>query len=207
VQFSPKQSATLNEILRWRRDVRHFQQEKIPEPVMQRLQQSMELAPSVGNSRPWRVIRLQNAALRAQVCEIFDRCNLAAAANYDEPEKGEYLTLKLAGLAEAPEHLVVFTETTPTAGRGLGRQTMPEMLAYSTALAIHTLWLAARAENIGLGWVSILDPTAVTALLAVPPSWLFTGYLCLGYPLSGESQPLLEQVGWQANMTTPWREM
>ncbi|WP_299657409.1 nitroreductase family protein, partial [uncultured Jannaschia sp.] len=86
---------------------------------------------------------------------------------------------------EAPVHLAVFTDHAVREGRGLGRRTMPETLAYSTVMAIHTLWLAARAENIGLGWVSILDPDAVAAVLDVPSNWSLTGYLCDSVPPCG----------------------
>ena len=82
---------------------------------------------------------------------------------------------------------------------------MPETLAYSTVTAIHTLWLAARAENIGLGWVSILDPAAVTSILKAPPTWSLTGYICLGYPQVDTDTPLLHQTGWQANTETDWQ--
>jgi 5,6-dimethylbenzimidazole synthase len=158
MNFSGRQAQTLNEILRWRRDVRHFRADPIPEPVLDRLRAAMDLAPSVGNSRPWRVLQIKDKSLRGRVQEIFETCNREAAAPYDEPARAEYVRLKLAGLREAPVHLAVFTETAPMEGRGLGRQTMPETLQFSTAMAIHTLWLVARAENIGLGWVSILDP-------------------------------------------------
>lgn len=81
---------------------------------------------------------------------------------------------------------------------------MPEMLAYSTVTAIHTLWLAARAENIGVGWVSILDPKAVREVFDVPSRWIFTGYLCLGYPAAPSDTPLLHENGWQENTKTQW---
>jgi len=156
MNFSGRQAQTLNDVLRWRRDVRHFRADPIPEPVLDRLRAAMDLAPSVGNSRP------------------FEICNREAAAGYDEPARAEYVRLKLAGLREAPVHLAVFTETAPVEGRGLGRQTTPEALQFSTAMAIHTLWLVARAENIGLGWVSILDPGSILTLFDVPESWVFT---------------------------------
>lgn len=206
MNFSKTQAQTLNEILRWRRDVRHFRADPIPEPVLDRLRAAMDLAPSVGNSRPWRVLQIKDKSLRGRVQDIFETCNREAVAGYDEPARAEYVRLKLAGLSEAPVHLAVFTETAPVEGRGLGRRTMPETLQFSTAMAIHTLWLVARAENIGLGWVSILDPDAILALFGVPESWIFTGYLCLAYAQSAEDRPLLHRNGWQPDTSTEWLE-
>ena len=206
MEFLPAQADTLNDILRWRRDVRHFRTDPVAESVIDRLRGAMDMAPSVGNSRPWRVLRVIDPGKRAAVQEIFERCNHEAAAGYDDATKAEYVRLKLAGLREAPVQLAVFTETAPTEGRGLGRQTMPETLQFSTTMAIHTLWLAARAENIGMGWVSILDPGAIRSLFDVPQSWVFTSYLCLGYADFADDRPLLHRTGWQADTVTPWQD-
>lgn len=206
MNFSEAQAETLNDILRWRRDVRHFRADPVPGPVLDRLRAAMDLAPSVGNSRPWRVLWVRTENRRAQVLDMFETCNREASAGYDDAARAEYLQLKLAGLREAPVHLAVFTETAPFEGRGLGRQTMPQTLQFSTAMAIHTLWLVARAENIGLGWVSILDPDAILALFDVPESWVFTGYLCLGYAESNDQRPLLHKNGWQPDAATEWQE-
>lgn len=195
----------LADILRWRRDVRHFRTEPVAPATLARLKSAVDLAPSVGNSRPWRFVQVEDAAARAAVIASFEACN-AEALRAQAPEAREsYAALKLAGLREAPVHLAVFTEAAPAEGHGLGRRTMPETLAFSTAMAIHTLWLAARAENIGLGWVSILDPGAVAAALGVPESWALTGYLCLGHPAERAARPLLHDVGWQENTATQWR--
>ncbi|MDO5612464.1 MAG: 5,6-dimethylbenzimidazole synthase [Paracoccus sp. (in: a-proteobacteria)] len=207
MQFTDADRNTLSDILRWRRDMRHFHRDPVPEPVLDRLRAAMDMAPSVGNARPWRVMRVRSPALRTAVTDEFTRCNDQAAARYDDATRAEYLRLKLAGLVEAPEHLAIFTETDPSAGRGLGRQTMPETLAYSTVMAIHTLWLAARAENIGLGWVSALDPARITAILNAPREWRFTAYLCLGYPERQDDTPLLHRVGWQENAATVWKQV
>ena len=195
----------LDEVLKWRRDVRHFQRDPLDPDVLARLRQRMDCAPSVGNARPWRVLQVDSPAMRASVIESFEACNAEAAENYGGQARADYLALKLAGLREAPVHLAVFTDTTVSEGRGLGRQTMPETLSYSTVMAIHTLWLAARAENIGVGWVSILDPAAVADILEVPGTWSLTGYLCLGYPQRPSDTPLLHEAGWQANTATRWR--
>ena len=206
MEFLPAQADTLNDILRWRRDVRHFRTDPVADCAIDQLRAAMDLAPSVGNSRPWRVMQVKDQTLRDQVQDIFESCNREAATDYDEATRAEYVRLKLAGLRAAPVHLAVFTDTAPTEGRGLGRRTMPETLQFSTVMAIHTLWLAARAENIGLGWVSILAPTAIHALLGAPDSWIFTGYLCLGYAEFADDRPLLHRTGWQCDTPTQWTE-
>ena len=104
------------------------------------------------------------------------------------------------GLREAPVHLAVFCDHATDAGAGLGRKTMPEMLDYSVVAAVHTLWLAARAEGLGVGWVSILDPVDVCRALAVPPAWKLVAYLCVGRPLEEHLDPELERHDWQAHI-------
>lgn len=206
MKFSGEQSDLLGSILRWRRDVRHFSTDPVDEQVIDRLRTAMDFAPSVGNSRPWRVLRVTDPARRAQIQTIFESCNRAAAADYDEATRSEYISLKLAGLRDAPVHLAIFTETAPTEGRGLGRKTMQETLQYSTVMAIHTLWLVARAQNIGVGWVSILDPEAVQSVFDVPESWTFTAYLCIGHAEFDDDRPLLHRVDWQKDTGTVWTE-
>ena len=148
---------------------------------------------------------MNSANQRSQVVEIFEVCNSEATDTYDSKTRHEYLALKLAGLREAPVQFSVFTDQNVAEGRGLGRGTMSEMLFYSTVMAIHTLWLAARAENIGLGWVSILDPTGVSAALDVSPSWSLTGYLCLGCAETETDTPILHETGWQKDTRTHWQ--
>lgn len=203
MKFSPE-TAGLYDVLRWRRDVRHFRPDPIPETVLTQLADVMALAPSVGNARPWRVIRVETPDTRAAVRAIFAAENARAAKGYDGETQAAYLRLKLAGLDIAPVHLAVFTDTDPKEGRGLGRQTMPETLMQSTVMAIHTLWLAARAHNLGMGMVSIIDPVRVAALFDVPSHWHLTGYLCLGYPQETDDTPLLHRSGWQENRPTRW---
>lgn len=194
----------LLDVLRWRRDVRHFRTDPIPPEVMARIEAAVDCAPSVGNSRPWRIVRVNGAAARQAVIRSFSAANEQASLAYADAERAEYLALKLAGLREAPVHLAFFTDTDPSEGRGLGRQTMPETLAYSTVMAIHTLWLAARALNVGVGWVSILEPDVVRGALDLPGHWQLTGYLCLGYPRAADDLPELHRRGWQENTPSVW---
>ncbi len=206
MEFTETHRTTLQDILRWRRDVRHFRTEPVPEELIDGLRAAMALAPSVGNARPWRVIRVHDADLRSRVRAEFERCNLDAAESYEGSDRAEYLRLKLAGLDRAPEHLVVFTELDPAEGRGLGRRTMPETLMQSTAMAVHTLWLTARAANLGVGMVSILDPEEMQRIFDVPEGWTFSAYLCLGWPEFEDDTPLLHRTGWQENRPTEWTE-
>lgn len=156
------------------------------------------LAPSVGNAQPWRIVRVRSAERRASLATHVDAANARAAERYTGAAGQAYRALKLHGIREAPELLAVFCDERPEAGHGLGIATMPEMLRYSCVTAIHTLWLAARVRGIGLGWVSILDPDAVAALLDVSPDWTLIGLLCLGYPAEPSDVPELERRGWQA---------
>ncbi|MCE1178428.1 MAG: 5,6-dimethylbenzimidazole synthase [Micrococcales bacterium] len=206
--FTAEQAGTLWDVMRWRRDVRHFRPDALDEATLERLRAAMDLAPSVGNARPWRVLRVDDPGLRAAARAEFEECNALAATEYDEGARAAYLRLKLAGMEVAPVQLAVFTDTDPASGRGLGRRTMPETLRASTAMAVYSLWLAARAENLGLGWVSILRPEVVGRILGVPEEWAFEGWLCLGRPEESEDAvshtPLLHRVGWQENATTQW---
>lgn len=194
----------LQDILQWRRDVRHFRTDPIAPDIIDMLRSAMDYAPSVGNARPWRVIEVASETTRAKILANFTAANAKAATLYSGTRQAEYNALKLAGLRDAPLQLAIFTDLAPEAGDGLGRQSMPEMLQYSTVTAIHTLWLAARAANIGVGWVSILDPKAVCDTLDVPDDWKLTGYLCIGHAESDDDTPLLDRKNWQKNTPTVW---
>jgi 5,6-dimethylbenzimidazole synthase len=191
----------LTELLRWRRDVRQFRTDEIPEAELLELLRLAQLAPSVGLSQPWRFMRIRSAAARASVRENFERCNQAALSGYQGEDAALYARLKLAGLDQAPVQLAVFCNGASPTGRGLGRRTMPEMLEYSVVTAVHTLWLAARAKGIGMGWVSILDPDALAKSLNVPEGWRLIAYLCLGRPAETNTVPELERVGWEHRQT------
>src|SRR5512134_801343 len=185
-------------LLRWRRDVRRFSTEPVDEQLLDHILRLAVLAPSVGNSQPWRFVKVDNAARRAGVRRIFATCNEEALAAYHGARAKLYAELKLSGLDRAPVHLAVFVDEATRLGAGLGRETMPETLAYSVVGAIQTLWLAARAHGIGIGWVSILKSHGVHALLEVPAAWSLVAYLCLGYPEEEHPDPELERFGWQA---------
>jgi 5,6-dimethylbenzimidazole synthase len=195
--FDPAFRARLRELLLWRRDVRRFRRDPLPGGTLEALIELACLAPSVGLSQPWRFVIVEDEARRAAVRHNFQTCNAAALAAQSGDRAARYAQLKLAGLDEAPCHLAVFADRATEQGHGLGRHTMPEMIEYSAVTAVHTIWLAARAQGIGMGWVSILDPNAVAAQLDVPAEWKFIGYFCLGYPQADDTVPELEQSGWE----------
>jgi len=190
--------ARLKELLVWRRDVRRFRSDPLPAGTLQRLIETACLAPSVGLSQPWRFVLVDDQARREAVRTDFAACNSEALASYGGERARCYAALKLEGLREAPHQLAVFCERGTQVGHGLGRRTMPETAEYSVVAAISTLWLAARAEDIGMGWVSILDPARMTRLLDVPDDWRFIGYFCLGYPQNEDDRPALERARWAA---------
>jgi 5,6-dimethylbenzimidazole synthase len=187
----------LRDLFVWRRDVRRFRREPLPPGTIERLIETACLSPSVGLSQPWRFVIVDDAARRGAVIADFKACNSEALRAYTGEAAERYAALKLAGLEEAPCHVAVFADRTTEQGAGLGRRTMPEMAEYSVVAAVCTLWLAARAEGIGLGWVSILDPARVGAILTVPDDWTFIGYLCLGYPQHEDDAPELERAHWE----------
>jgi 5,6-dimethylbenzimidazole synthase len=187
----------LRELLAWRRDVRRFRSDQLPVGTLERLFEVASLAPSVGLSQPWRFIVVDDPARRAAVRDVFAACNAEARASYDGERAARYAALKLEGLREAPCQFAVFTDHATTTGHGLGRRTMPETADYSAVAAIAMIWLAARAEGIGMGWISILDPARMNDILDVPKSWRFIGYFCLGYPQAESDRPELDRAGWE----------
>jgi 5,6-dimethylbenzimidazole synthase len=190
----------LAKLFAWRRDVRRFKPDPVPSPLIEELVRTAALAPSVGNSQPWRFVSVETPSAREAVIANFNACNAAALASYEGERAALYASLKLSGLREAPVHLAVFCDHATEAGSGLGQKTMPETLDYSVVAAIHTFWLCARAENLGVGWVSILDPRQICRTLDVPTQWNLIAYLCVGFPLEEHLDPELERHDWQAHV-------
>ena len=197
IHFDAAFRARLRDLLLWRRDVRRFRPDPLPTGMLESLIELACLAPSVGLSQPWRFVIVEDAARRIAVRDNFAACNAQALSAQAPQRAGLYARLKLAGLGEAPVHFAVFADRATTQGHGLGRRTMPEMIEYSAVTAVHTIWLAARAQGIGLGWISILDPAAIASILEVPTTWKLIGYFCLGYPEAEDRVPELEQAGWE----------
>ena len=196
-RFDAAFRSRLRDLLIWRRDVRRFRPDPLPEGTLDALIELACLAPSVGLSEPWRFVVVESEPARAAIRRNFATCNETALAAQARERAGLYARLKLAGLDDAPCHLAVFADRSTAQGHDLGRHTMPEMIEYSAVAAVHTIWLAARAQGIGMGWVSILDPSAVAAALDLPLAWKFIGYFCLGYPQADDTTPELERSGWE----------
>jgi 5,6-dimethylbenzimidazole synthase len=196
-RFSPAFREELAELMRWRRDVRRFRRDPVPEAMLARGLAAFGQAPSVGLSEPWRLVRVESPARRAACMANFAACNARALGGFDGPRAEAYGRLKLSGMDEAPVHLAVFCDEGTAKGHGLGAATMPETRAWSVVGAITHLWLALRAEGLGLGWVSILDPLRVAGDLDVPSAWRFIAYLCIGWPEETGTQPELERAGWE----------
>ncbi|MCG8653868.1 MAG: 5,6-dimethylbenzimidazole synthase, partial [Pirellulales bacterium] len=169
----------LYELFRMRRDVKRFRSDPIDPSSLARWMDAASMAPSVGLSQPWRFVSVNQPQIRARVAAEFDQQNELAARQYDEAVGDHYRQLKLAGLGEAPEQLAVFVDPQTSQGKGLGRRTMPETVAYSVVAAIQNFWLAARSEGVGVGWVSILRPERIGRLLSVPQHWQLIAYLCV----------------------------
>lgn len=196
-RFDESFRAQFESLVRWRRDVRRFRPDSVPEPLLNSLLNLASLSPSVGYSQPWRFTRIQDSTRRSRIRENFLACNKAALASYEGERAELYTKLKLSGLDTAPEHIAVFCDMETTIGHGLGQKTMPEMREYSAVIACHTLWLASRAHGLGMGWISILDPGEVSKILAVPAAWKFIAYLCLGSPEEQHLDPELQRHGWE----------
>lgn len=195
--FDDSFAAKFGHLVRWRRDVRRFRPDPVPEGLINSLINLASLSPSVGYSQPWRFVCVRDAGRRSAIRSNFLTCNKAALESYEGQTADLYATLKLAGLDTAPEHLAVFCDMATSVGRGLGQRTMPEMREYSAVIACHTLWLASRVHGLGMGWISILDPAEVGKILAVPTDWKFIAYLCVGYPEEQHLDPELERHGWE----------
>ncbi len=199
-QFDANFRQRFADLVRWRRDVRRFRTDPVSPELIDQLLALASHAPSVGFCQPWRFVLVESTERRAAIVENFRGANESALAGYDGERRALYASLKLEGLAQAPVHLVVCADEGAATGHRLGRATMPETLRYSVVAAIQTFWLAARAEGLGVGWVSILDPPAVGRQLELPPDWSLIAYLCIGWPQEEHDDPELERHGWETRL-------
>ncbi|WP_294608665.1 5,6-dimethylbenzimidazole synthase [uncultured Roseovarius sp.] len=195
--FSQDFQNDLLDLMRWRRDVRRFRRDPVDEALLQECLATFRLAPSVGLSEPWRVIRLESDAARAAALANFTAANQRALDGYSGEKASIYSSLKLSGMQESPVQLAIYCDDSTAQGAGLGAGTMPETRRYSVVGAITHFWLAARARGLGVGWVSILDPLQLNQDLAVPEGWTLVAYLCVGWPESSNDTPELELIGWE----------
>ena len=192
--FTPAEAAAVYRAIRERRDMRHFCGGSVAPEVLQRLLQAAHHAPSVGFMQPWRFVRVQEAARRQQLHELIEAERLATARALGERED-EFMRLKVQGVLDAAEVFVVALAD-ERERHIFGRRTLPEMDIASTACAIQNLWLAARAEGLGMGWVSIFDPLALARLLQMPEGAHPLGVLCLGPVDAYYAAPMLQQEKW-----------
>ena len=200
ISFSAADRETLHKIMLARRDMRHFlPNSKIDDEVLARIMEAAHSAPSVGLMQPWRFIHIKNKALRGNIAKLVEEEIQHTAEAMDE-RKAEFMTLKVEGIRDCAELIAVVQA--PDDGTIFGRRTLPEEMALcSTACAIQNLWLATRAENLGMGWVSLFDPDALAQLLDCPEGALPIALLCLGPVKEFYSKPMLIETGWREGKT------
>ncbi len=194
--FTEADQHLLTEIMLHRRDVRgnNFLSDPVPEEVVTQILRAATLAPSVGYSQPWEFVMVENPDIRRRVVADFEAQNGKAEELFSGDRRDLYARLKLEGILEAPVNIAVFYK--PADGPVLGQTSMVEVGEYSVVCAIQNMWLMARALNVGMGWVSILNPDTVKDLLNAPADNKLVGYLCLGYVRQFFDTPELERLEW-----------
>ncbi len=194
--FSEAERAAVYRAIHLRRDMRHFVAGEVAIATLQRLLEAAHAAPSVGLSQPWRFLRITDAALRAAVHALVQqevqRTAVALGSRQDE-----FLKLKVEGIRDCAELLVAAVHDAGPGTEVFGRRTLPEMSLASVACAIQNLWLAARVEGLGLGWVSMFEPAALAALLQLPADSKPVAVLCLGPVSAFYPAPMLQQQHWR----------
>lgn len=184
-----------------RRDIRgQFLPCPVPDPILARLITAAHHAPSVGFMQPWNFILIRDAGRKAQIRELVGRARAEEVRQIEDDRQALYRSLKLDGIVEAPVNLCITCDRSRAESSPLGRWHNPEMDIYSTVCAVQNLWLAARAEGIGVGWVSILDKEKLKSLLAIPAHVTPVAYLCLGYVSDFATRPELESKGWRKRL-------
>ncbi|MCW2621169.1 MAG: cob(II)yrinic acid a,c-diamide reductase [Frankiales bacterium] len=198
--FPDGERDALQAVIAARRDIRRFRPDPVPEEALRRVLGAAHAAPSVGHSQPWRFVVVQEPATRERAALMADRERLRQAAQL-APESGRrLLDLQLEGIREAPLGVVVCCDRRVAAAGVLGRATFPDADLWSCACAIENLWLAARAEGLGVGWVTLFEPADLAALLHLPAGVVTLGWLCLGWPDERPPEPGLERAGWSHRM-------
>jgi len=196
--FSAAEREAVYRVIRERRDIRsHFLSEPVPDEVLARILSAAHHAPSVGFMQPWDFIVIRDPQIRREVHGCFIDANRGAAEIYQGDRRTLYDSLKLAGILDTPVNVCVTCDRGRARGAGLGRQSDPMTDLYSTACAVENFWLAARAESIGVGWVSILDHERLRAILGIPHEIVIVAYLCVGYVSEFPERPELETRGWE----------
>ncbi|HBK81626.1 MAG TPA: 5,6-dimethylbenzimidazole synthase [Nitrospinae bacterium] len=186
----------LYEAIYSRRDVRRFRQEPVADDVLYRILDAAHHTGSVGFMQPWNFILIREENTKLRVKAMFDRENARGAGQFTGERQELYKSLKIEGILEAPLNLCVTCDR-GRGGKVLGRNTILDTDIFSTCLAVQNLWLAARAEGVGVGWVSILDNAELSGLLELPATVVPVAYLCIGYPEEFSDTPMLEAAGWR----------
>ena len=192
--FTDQEIAAIYRVVALRRDMRHFLPDPLDDALLERLLQAAHLGPSVGFMQPWRFIRIRDRNLRGEIHAMVEAERKVTARALGERED-EFMRLKVEGIRECGELLVVAL-THERERHIFGRRTLPEMDLASVACAIQNLWLVARAENVGMGWVSLFDPDGLRQLLRMPEGSRPVAILCLGYVPEFYRRPMLEENGW-----------
>jgi 5,6-dimethylbenzimidazole synthase len=200
-RFADADRGAVYRAIHQRRDVRHFRTDPVDDALVYRVLAAAHRAPSVGFMQPWTFTVIRSTQTRSRVHALYLRERQAAACFYDEPRRGEFLALKLEGILEAPVNICVTCDPTRGGTHVLGRNSQPETDVYSTCCAVQNLWLAARAEGLGVGWVSILKTGELREILAIPPHVIPVAYLCLGWPQELRPRPMLEEAGWRERLS------
>ena len=199
-EFSAADREVFYRVIERRRDVRAFRPDPIPSETLYRILGAAHHAPSVGLMQPWNFIVIQEADTKTRIKDIFLEENEKAAAHYSGPRANLYRSLKLEGIQEAPVNLCVTSDRTRAGPHVLGRNTIVDTDLYSTCCAIENLWLAARVEGIGVGWVSILSHDELRKVLAIPDHVVVVAYLCLGYAQEFFDEPELQRRRWASRV-------
>ncbi len=194
--FAEGARASLYDVIGARRDVRRYRPDPVPDATVRRVLEAGHAAPSVGHSQPWRFVVVRDPSVRERAAWMADRARLDQAAQLEPEAARQLLDLQLEGLREAPLGVVVCCDRRTPAAGVLGRATFPDADLWSCACAIQNLWLAARAEGLGMGWVTLFDPVELAGLLGLPDGVVTLGWLCLGWPDERPPSPGLERAGW-----------
>ena len=198
--FAPAAKQAVYDVIALRRDIRNFRPDAVPAPVLRRILEAAHRAGSVGLMQPWDFILVRSAKRKGEIYQLFRQATARAEARYHDNRRVTYGALKLQGILDAPICICVTCDTTRGGAHVLGRDSIPEMDRYSTCLAVQNLWLAARAEGVGVGWMSIVDNTELAKALELPSHVVPIAFLCLGYPVEFPAAPMLETTGWSQRL-------
>jgi nicotinate-nucleotide--dimethylbenzimidazole phosphoribosyltransferase len=197
-RFSEEARRAVYEVIALRRDVRHFVRgADVDGETLRRILDAAHLAPSVGFSQPWGFVAVRDLETRERIRQSFLRCRDAESARYPPERRAQYLSYRLEGLVDAPVNVCVTVDLRPREEAILGTTAQPEAVRASACCAVQNLWLAARAEGIGVGWVSIVEPQVLRTELALPPGVEPIAYLCVGHPIAFRARPMLEELAWR----------